>query len=88
MTEQEKVAKLESFINEGVRDITPKDDIKVESYINANKNIKDLFEKNDKQTFIKEIANKIEYYSKVESERGKANYEAFLDVFNEYNKLF
>lgn len=88
MTEQEKLTQLTKFINEGVRDTRPTDNDNVKSYIEANKQIKDLFEKHDRQSFIKEIDKNIEHYSTIDSDRGKGKHEAFTDIAKEYHKLF
>lgn len=88
MTEQDKVTLLSQYVNDGVRPISQTDDNQTRMYIEANKVIKELFEKHDRQTFIKEVDKQIQHYKQVDSDRGKAKQEAFEDVSKEYHKLF
>lgn len=85
----DKIKELEEFINEGIRPIETTDSLETTAYINANIEIKRLFEENELKHFISKVQLKeSQLGSKYSSERVKAKKEAYKDLITKYNELY
>ena len=81
------MSKLEGFIREGIRPIEDRDDVGTIAYINANKELKEMYEDNSLSTFISKVQVMERSLGK-DSIRIKARKEAFRDLLDEYHELY
>ena len=81
------MSKLEGFIREGIRPIEDRDGKDIVAYINANKELLELYKANSLNTFISLVQIK-ERGIDNNSVRTKARKEAFKDLLDEYHELY
>lgn len=84
----DNVKELECFINEGIRPVDHRDNEETVAYINANIEIKKLYEENDLTTFISTLQLKERVFDRYDSKRIKIKQGAYQELLAKHHELF